>query len=196
MLIFISYRTIGIFIIVTAIIVCMKKLRYIFNKIVCIVLSAAIFFCVSSIFFGCKDNNIYSGELLRLHIRANSSSDVDQAVKLKVRDAVNAFIADNIDKATFDAAYEDIGKNLGRISEIASKVLRAEGFFYGGRARLANEYFPSRMYADVVVPEGNYDALIIELGDGRGDNWWCVIYPPLCYGEHFKYKSFFAELFG
>ena len=158
-------------------------------------LSAAIIFCVSSIFCGCNDNNIYDGELLRLHVRANSNSDRDQAVKLKVRDKVNEYISANIDKTTFDEAYATIGEALDDLSRIATQALRAEGFSYGARARLSYEYFPTRTYGDVTVPEGYYDAVIIELGEAKGDNWWCVIYPPLCYGEKFEYKSFFAEMF-
>lgn len=174
----------------------MKKITFIFKKTVCILLSVVIIFCVSSIFSGCKDNNTYNGKLLRLHIRANSNSAIDQSVKLKVRDAVNEYMTDNIRKSTFDEAYREIGEKLDILSVIASNVLCSYGFDYGARAKLVNEYFPSRMYCDVTVPEGYYDALIIELGDGKGDNWWCVIYPPLCYGEHYRYKSFFAELFG
>ncbi|MDE6618571.1 MAG: stage II sporulation protein R [Clostridiales bacterium] len=174
----------------------MERLLQIIKKSVSVLLSVAIFFCVSSIFLGCKDNNTYDGELLRLHIRANSNDAADQAVKLKVRDAVNDYIAANVKKSTFDEAYREIGEKLDNISAIADRTLRAHGYTYGAKARLSYEYFPSRMYHDVTVPEGMYDALIIELGSGKGDNWWCVIYPPLCYGEDFKYKSFFAELFG
>ncbi|MCH5163336.1 MAG: stage II sporulation protein R [Clostridiales bacterium] len=142
------------------------------------------------------DNNRYDGELLRLHIRANSNSSADQGVKLKVRDSVNAYIEKNVHKDTFEEAYADIGERLNAISRIAVEVLKANGFSYGARAYLSNEYFPSRQYADTVVEEGYYDALIIELGEAKGDNWWCVIYPPLCYGEgDGRYKSFFAELF-
>lgn len=159
-------------------------------------LSVVIFSGVSSIFFACTDNNIYDGELLRLHIRANSNSELDQSVKLKVRDEVNAYIAANIEKSTFAEAYASIERHLSRLAAVADGVLRRNGFYYGARARLCNEYFPARMYKDVTVPDGNYDALIIELGDGAGDNWWCVVYPPLCYGDDFKYRSFFAELFG
>lgn len=174
----------------------MKKLSHVCKKTLCLLLASFIIFCIPSIFLGCIDNNTYDGELLRLHIRANSNSAIDQSVKLKVRDAVNAFITENIHKSTFEEAYSEIGKNLGVLNAIATNVLRRNGFSYGARTRLANEYFPSRMYKDVTVPEGYYDALIIELGEGKGDNWWCVVYPPLCYGEDFKYKSFFAELFG
>lgn len=157
----------------------------------------ALIFAQSSIFCACTANNRYDGELLRLHIRANSNSAADQAVKLEVRDAVNAYICRNVDKDTFEEAYADISSRLGDITRIAIGVLRAKGFSYGARALLTNEYFPARQYGDTLVEDGYYDALIIELGDAAGDNWWCVIYPPLCYGEdeRFEYKSFFAELF-
>ena len=132
---------------------------------------------------------------MRLHIRANSNSESDQAVKVKVRDAVNEYISANINKTTFDEAYEEIGDNLDKLGAIATDILKDNGFKYKAKAKLVNEYFPSRMYKDVTVPDGYYDALIIELGEAKGDNWWCVVYPPLCYGEDFEYKSFFAELF-
>lgn len=141
------------------------------------------------------DNNIYEGDLLRLHIRANSNSDADQAVKLKVRDAVNEYISVNIDKSTFSEACSAVADCLDELSAAATEVLKTEGFGYTAKAKLTNEYFPTRMYGDVTVPDGYYDALIIELGDAAGDNWWCVIYPPLCYGEDFEYKSIFKELF-
>lgn len=177
-----------------SIIVYMKTSR-ICKKVMCLLLSLTIILYIPSIFCGCIGNNRYDGELLRLHIRANSDDAVDQKVKLKVRDSVNAYIKANVDKTTFDEAYADIGARLSDIEAVANATLIAEGFAYGVHARLANEYFPTREYGEYVVPEGYYDALIIELGAGAGANWWCVIYPPLCYGENFAYRSFFAELF-
>ena len=171
-----------------------KKVQLL-NKILSVALSVAIIFFVSSIFCGCIDNN-YSDELLRLHIRANSNADGDQVVKLSVRDAVNSYICENVNKTSFAEAYEDIRTKLDGISYIAASVLEQNGYYYGARAKLAKEYFPTRKYGKTTVPEGCYDALIIELGEAKGDNWWCVIYPPLCYGSSFEYKSIFAELFG
>lgn len=165
-------------------------------KIVAFMLSVCMIVCLPIIILSCKDNNTYSGELLRLHIRANSNSDEDQAVKLKVRDGVNQYLSENITATSFEAAYAEIGLRLKKISAIADGVLKANGFYYGAKAELDNEYFPTRVYGDVEVPAGNYDALIIKLGAASGDNWWCVVYPPLCYGEKFEYKSIFAELFG
>lgn len=178
-----------------AIIVCMEKIIHVCKRFVSVFMSVVIFFCISSIFFACTDNNIYDGQLLRLHVRANSNSDEDQAVKLIVRDAIGEYIADNIDKTSFDDAYAQVGDNLDELAGIATRTLAAQGYAYAAKAKLVNEYFPSRMYGNTVVPDGYYDALIVELGEGAGDNWWCVIYPPLCYGDEFEYKSFFAELF-
>ncbi len=174
----------------------MSKRTRIWYKTLCIILSLTMIFSVLPIFSACTANNRYDGELLRLHIRANSDSEEDQAVKLKVRDAVNEHIAENVDKSTFAEAYEQVGEMLDELSGIAARVLEEIGFNYGAEAKLKNEYFPTRQYGVYVIPEGNYDALIIELGAAEGNNWWCVIYPPLCYGEKFEYKSFFAELFG
>lgn len=181
----------------SAIIVYAMKIKSIYKKIVCMLVIIAIIFCVPSIFCGCVDNNIFDGELLRLHVRANSNSDADQKVKLKVRDAINEYITLNVDKTTFEDAYEDVAKRLPDIRQVAERTLTANGFSYGASVKLANEYFPTRKYGNTVVESGYYDALIVELGSGTGDNWWCVVYPPLCYGEYdeFEYKSFFAELF-
>ncbi len=177
----------------------MSKTSKIFSKCVSFVVAMAMFFFIPSIFCACIGNNRYDGELLRLHIRANSNSAVDQSVKLAVRDAVNEYIENNVHKSSFDEAYREIGARLNVLDGIATNVLTRHGFHYGAKSFLRNEYFPTRVYEDVTVPEGYYDALIIELGEAKGDNWWCVIYPPLCYGdnggEKFEYKSFFAELF-
>ncbi len=148
---------------------------------------------------GCVDNkHISEGELLRLHIRADSNSDVDQRVKLKVRDDIVAFLTEqNKDVTTFEEAYSKISSLLHALKQIADMRLKEEGMSYVSEVKLTREYFPTRSYENVVVDSGIYDALIINLGSGQGDNWWCVVYPPLCYLEatsDFRYKSKFKEL--
>ena len=169
------------------------------KKIICFLLALAI----AVIFCGCSDHTtIADGEaLIRIHIRANSNDGGDQAVKLKVRDAVTEYLNREIgDARSFSEAYEGIGARLGEIEEIGAKVLESEGYEYGCRARLNEEFFPTRAYENVVVDSGYYDALIVELGSGKGDNWWCVIYPPLCFvspsgsGGEIRYRSIIAEL--
>lgn len=121
-------------------------------------------------------------DYLRIHVRANSNDRIDQAVKYKVKDAVVEFItpyaAQCVDKQT---AIEVIGSALDGIEAVCDKVLRDNGFTYTSRAQIRTEEFPTRVYGDLTLEAGLYDALIIELGTGSGDNWWCVIYPPLCF---------------
>lgn len=121
-------------------------------------------------------------EYLRIHVRANSNSQVDQSVKYKVKDAVVEFItpyaAQCTDKQT---AIGIINGLLGDIEEVCDGVLGENGFSYTSKAEVRSEKFPTRVYGELTLEEGVYDALIIELGSGTGDNWWCVIYPPLCF---------------
>jgi len=122
-------------------------------------------------------------DFLRLHIRANSNSFQDQQVKYLVKqEIVNELtpIFSNIHGR--DQAMHSLKSNLGRIEAVASRVLVQNGFDYGVRVGMRSEFFPTRAYSrGVTLPQGVYDALIIELGSGQGDNWWCVIYPPLCF---------------
>ena len=103
-------------------------------------------------------------------------------------------MCDNIRANTFEQAYSDIEKRLDAISELCTEELKKNGFDYAAKAKLDYEYFPTRKYGDTVVDEGYYHALIVELGLAVGDNWWCVVYPPLCYGDSFEYRSFFADI--
>lgn len=121
-------------------------------------------------------------DYLRIHVRANSNEQIDQSVKYLVKDEVVKFItpyaAQCVDK---DAAIKVISGILDGIEEVCDRVLRRNGFTYTSRASVRAEEFPTRVYGDLTLESGIYDALIIELGSGSGDNWWCVIYPPLCF---------------
>ncbi|MBQ7223976.1 MAG: stage II sporulation protein R [Clostridia bacterium] len=164
------------------------------------IVTILICFSLCIIFCGCDVHNNDTQALLRIHIRANSNASADQQVKLKVRDAVNDYLERELDGVkTFDEAYKKLSQKLAVINKTAGDVLARNGFKYGVRVKLNNEFFPTRAYGDIVIESGYYDALIIELGEGKGDNWWCVIYPPLCYvkpcGEgNIQYKSLIKEL--
>lgn len=135
----------------------------------------------------------------RLHILGNSNSAEDQQVKLRVRDAVLNATKD-ITKCKNEAEAEEyIKNNLGIILETANGTLAENGFDYTATAQIGNFHFPEKSYKNVTYPEGDYEALRIILGEGRGDNWWCVMFPPLCISEitdteDAEYTSFFAEL--
>ena len=168
------------------------------KKIVCFLLCTVCLF----IFFGCNAQTTTKPEyaLIRIHIRANSNQSDDQQVKLKVKESVTALLSTALDGVTdFDEAYGLIKENLNNVETSANETLKENGFSYKSSARLTQEFFPTRAYEEIVIESGYYDALIVSLGDGKGDNWWCVIYPPLCFvgkdnGGGFKYKSLIVSL--
>lgn len=140
-------------------------------------------------------------EILRLHIRANSNDKIDQDIKLKVRDEVVEFIKSQTSNAKDKKEVEKIVRNNKKeILKISDRVLHENGFSYDSNMKIVNEYFPTRSYGDISFESGYYDSVIIELGTGTGNNWWCAIYPPLCFiGEEnlnkdFEYKSKIIEM--
>ncbi len=136
---------------------------------------------------------------LRIHIRANSDADVDQSVKYIVKEGIVNYLTPKVkDVKNVNDAMKIVNDNLDEISLVATNILKENGFDYGAKAVLKDEYFPTRNYGDLVLEDGYYDALIVNLGDGAGQNWWCVVYPPLCFigeGEgNIEYRSLFKEI--
>ncbi len=143
-----------------------------------------------------RDNG-ENGEYLRIHIRADSNEAAAQTVKYAVRDEVVDYLTPLVASyATKRAAMEGIEKNLPQIERVATEVLQKEGFSYGAQAKLTKESFPTRVYGEYVLPAGEYSALVLSLGSGKGDNWWCVVYPPLCFSgtPNVIYKSKIKEI--
>ena len=154
------------------------------------------------IIFGLLSNPTnQNSEYLRIHIRANSNSEIDQAVKYQVKDAVvEALIPILSSCQTKQEAEQTLEENFSLIESVANNVLLKNGFSYKAKARLASEEFPTRSYDGLVLEQGFYDALILDLGTGEGNNWWCVVYPPLCFlksnptGQDVVYKSKLVEI--
>ena len=120
-------------------------------------------------------------DVVRLHILANSNSEIDQEVKLKVRDALletNASILS--DSVTKENAKEHFESSKDILLKTAKKTLKENGFNYNVKITLQEEYFNTRTYGNLTFPAGQYTALKIVLGEGEGKNWWCVMFPPLC----------------
>ena len=120
-------------------------------------------------------------DVVRLHILANSDSEKDQNIKLKVRDALleknTLILSDGVNQ---DNAVEYYELSKDELLETASDVLRENGFDYDVKVFLEKEYFETREYGELIFPAGEYTALKVVLGEGRGKNWWCVMFPPLC----------------
>lgn len=128
------------------------------------------------------EEKIYSS-VVRLHVLANSDSDEDQALKLKVRDAVLAYTSPLvIDSTSREQAVEILQDELDAIKEIAEQTVREEGYEYGVRVTLTLEDYPTRNYEAMSFPAGQYISLRVMIGNAEGQNWWCVLFPPLCLG--------------
>ncbi|MCH5159964.1 MAG: stage II sporulation protein R [Clostridiales bacterium] len=123
-----------------------------------------------------------NADFLRMHIRADSNDQADQNVKFQVKSAVVDYLTPYLANAqTKQEAMSVVKGHLRSIEKVCDRVLAANGFSYTSHAKLCQEEFPDRNYGDVTLKAGVYDALIIELGSGSGNNWWCVVYPPLCF---------------
>ncbi len=120
-------------------------------------------------------------KVVRLHILANSNSEEDQALKLRVRDAVTAAAAGWLDGADGEGeALQKAKEYLPQLETVAQQTVYDNGFSYPVKATLCEMYFETRQYDEVTMPAGIYDAVRFEIGEGKGKNWWCVIYPPMC----------------
>lgn len=121
-------------------------------------------------------------EIIRFHVRANSDSEEDQALKLKVRDKIlNETRYLLKDSTSIDETRSIMKDNLANIKSIAQKVLEDEGESYDVNVTFGIERFPTRKYGNLVFPAGEYETLMVEIGEGKGQNWWCVMFPPLCF---------------
>ncbi|MDP4119633.1 MAG: stage II sporulation protein R [Bacillota bacterium] len=124
-----------------------------------------------------------SHDVFRLHILANSDSKADQDLKLKVRDNILKFARANFKGFTSkDDAIEVTEQNLPEIKKIAEKTIHDNGYDYKVTAQLTDMYFNTRIYDNITMPAGKYRALRILIGSGKGHNWWCVMFPPICIG--------------
>lgn len=125
-------------------------------------------------------------EVFRFHILANSDSEEDQEVKLKVRDAVIAYMRESMEPEIGENAGAQSTKawasaHLEDLERVANQAVLKEGYSYQAKAEVTNCYFPDKRYGDILFPQGEYEALRIRLGRAKGNNWWCVLYPNLCF---------------
>lgn len=147
----------------------------------CVILLALTVFMGFLLFYtyiGDREND-HEG-IIRLHVIANSNTVGDQALKLKVRDAVIAYMDDQQDLTTVSETREFLKGDLNRLETIANGIIASEGYDYTADANIGVRYIPEKTYGDITFPAGNYEALNITLGEGDGENWWCVLFPPLC----------------
>lgn len=155
-----------------------KKLNFIF------ILTILVFIYIALLSFNYSKaiSSNLSDSVFRLHIIANSDSSADQELKLKVRDKIieymNTLTSNSSDKKD---VISIVNNHLDSFKEIALNTIKENGYNYDVNIKIGNFHFPTKSYGDISFPAGNYDALKIEIGDAIGQNWWCVLFPPLCF---------------
>lgn len=136
--------------------------------------------CSSFSAFAAQSSDIRQ-KVFRLHILANSDSTADQSLKLKVRDRILAQSSTLFEGAENKAqVMREAHADISKIEAIAREEIRREGYTYPVKAQVVHMYFNTRVYGNVTLPAGDYDALRITIGAAKGHNWWCVLFPPLC----------------
>ncbi|NLT58073.1 MAG: stage II sporulation protein R [Clostridiales bacterium] len=171
----------------------MKRGRILKFALLCALLCA----CVQPLARASRVARELSGCVIRLHIRAESDAEEHQRLKLLVRDALSALLNDGLSAAASkQEALHLLEGRLDEIEAVAERTLRAQGCTAPVAAALAEQHFPLRRYGELTLPAGRYTALTLTIGGGQGQNWWCVMYPPLCYaGEELQNAEAAARFF-
>ena len=157
----------------------MKK-KFIFISLLIFLFTLLIFF--SSLSYAQIVSCDLSNSIFRLHIIANSDSKEDQELKLKVRDKIVEYMNTIIPKDSDKNSVVSVAQNhLDNFKKIAIETIKENGYDYPVNVNIGNYYFPTKSYGNISFPAGNYDGLKIEIGNSAGQNWWCVLFPPLCF---------------
>ena len=152
-----------------------------------ILISAIVFFTLQSIFPTEKEYEIYNSTV-RLHVLANSDEEDDQKLKLKVRDELLKKVS-TYEASSKEEAQKLIEKNKEELIEIAKEVVKNEGYEYDVDIEIGKEFYSTRYYEDFALPAGEYTSVKVIIGEGKGQNWWCVLFPPLCTNQALVYDE-------
>lgn len=124
----------------------------------------------------------YKEKLIRFHVIANSDSDEDQELKLKVRDGIIEYLHPKLAKSsTIEESEAIIKSEYTNLEKISKNIILENGYNYDVKVGIEQSTFPTKQYSNVVLPAGEYKALKVVIGKGEGKNWWCVMFPPLCF---------------
>ena len=158
----------------------MKKLKI--GRIFVILILLSLFILISAISYVDAVSNNIADSVFRLHVIANSDSKEDQELKLKVRDELLSYM--NIiskDSTSKQEAMQIANEHKEEFTQIAKKVIKENGYNYTVNVQIGKADFPTKYYGDITLPAGTYDALKVQIGEAKGQNWWCVMFPPLCF---------------
>lgn len=160
----------------------MKKTFEFLKRFFIVIILFSLFVFISALSYVNAVSEDISNSVFRLHVIANSDSDEDQSLKYKVRDKVLEYMNEIAKDCTskeevINLAYE----YQDEFKQIAENVIKENGYDYDVNIKIGNFEFPTKYYGDISLPAGYYDALRIEIGKAEGQNWWCVMFPPLCF---------------
>lgn len=157
-------------------------MRKFFKNLIILFILFITFFIVTAYSYATNVSKGLAEDIFRLHILANSDSEEDQTLKLKVRDAILEYMKTLTEDTSDKQAVIKLSKNHTEdFKQIAEKIIQENGYDYSVNIEIGNFYFPTKYYGNISLPAGNYDALKIEIGDSKGQNWWCSLFPPLCF---------------
>lgn len=164
----------------------MAETEIIMKKFVIVLLLAAAAAALGTYFYKGTDEyktqREIAEQIIRFHVRANSDSEEDQKLKLAVKDAIVLFLKDELSGANdLDEARNILYDDIDRIEEIARGVIGDMGYEYNVNVYFERAYFPMKVYGDMSFPPGEYEAFRVDIGGAEGKNWWCVLFPPLCF---------------
>ncbi|CCO08206.1 Pro-sigma-E processing factor spoIIR [Desulforamulus hydrothermalis Lam5 = DSM 18033] len=149
-------------------------------------LACLILVCISFAFISYRIyiQQEFAGQLIRFHVIANSNSWEDQKLKLMVRDVIVNEMKDRFRSAsTRQEAEQIVQDNIREIKELAQRQVNSVGKDYPVEVMVGDFAFPTKSYGNLTLPAGNYHAVRIIIGEGKGENWWCVLFPPLCFAD-------------
>lgn len=152
------------------------------KRILFLIILFTIYILISCYFYANNCSTAIKNDVFRLHIIANSDLEKDQELKLKVRDNIISYM-NNICKniSSKEDAISMAQNHINDFKLIADRTISENGFNYTSSVEIGNYKFPTKYYGDITLPSGYYDALEIKLGENLGQNWWCVLYPSLCF---------------
>lgn len=165
----------------------MKKILFLFknSKVKMVIILALLLFIYITICAISYAQSVFtdiSDSVFRLHVIANSDSKEDQELKYKVRDNLLKYMNEICTNCSSkEEAISIVQNNKEEFKKIALDTIKSEGYNYDININIGNFDFPTKYYGDISLPAGSYDALRVEIGEAKGQNWWCVMFPPLCF---------------
>ena len=154
-------------------------------KKICAIVGVLIAILITGLLVNAKKNEMQdelARQVFRFHVLANSDSEEDQALKMKVKEEIITYMKQELPESdSVETTKKWARENLSQIEEVAERIIAEEGYEYPVKAEVTTCDFPDKSYGDITFPAGEYEALRIEIGQAKGQNWWCVLYPNLCF---------------